>query len=143
MSQMKHVGKQINILSHKIKRRIGKVALEYGISGMQAKILGFIYTNSSKIDIFQKTIEEEFDIRRSSVTSVLTLMEKNELIKRVSVSEDARLKKIILTDKGIEINKLVYREIANIEETISNILSKEELDLFISNLEKLNKNIIE
>ncbi len=141
MSEIKHVGKKINILSHKIKRRIGKVGLEYGISGMQAKILGFIYINSSNKDIFQKTIEEEFDIRRSSVTSVLTLMEKNELIKRVSVSEDARLKKIILTDKGIEVNKLVYKEIIEIEKTISNVLGEEELDMFISNLDKLIKNI--
>lgn len=143
MSEIRHVGRQINILSHKIKRRIGKVGLEYGISGMQAKILGFIYTNSSKKDIFQKTIEEEFDIRRSSVTSVLTLMEKNELIKRSSVSEDGRLKKIILTDKGIEVNKLVYKEIVKIEEIISDTLSKDELDVFISNLVKLNNSISE
>lgn len=143
MNEIKHVGRQINILSHKIKRRIGKVGLEYGISGMQAKILGFIYTNSSKKDIFQKTIEEEFDIRRSSVTSVLTLMEKNELIKRSSVSEDGRLKKIILTDKGIEVNKLVYKEIVKIEEIISDTLSKDELDVFISNLVKLNNSISE
>lgn len=143
MSEMRHVGRKINILSHKIKRRIGKVALEYGISGMQAKILGYIYNNSSNRDIFQKTIEEEFDIRRSSVTSVLTLMEKNELIKRVSVSEDARLKKIILTDKGIEVNKLVYKEITKIEEIISNTLSEDELNTFICNLDKLNKNILE
>lgn len=143
MNEMKHIGRKINILSHKIKRRIGKVGLEYGISSIQAKILGFIYVNSSGRDIFQKTIEEEFDIRRSSVTSVLTLMEKNELIKRVSVSEDARLKKIMLTDEGIEVNKLVYKEIVEIEEIISNTLSKDELDLFICNLEKLNKNLSE
>ena len=137
MNEMKHVGRKVNILSHKIKRRIGKIALEHGISGMQAKILGFIYVNSESRDIFQKSIEEEFDIRRSSVTSVLTLMEKNELIKRISVSEDARLKKIILTEKGIEVNKLVCREINEIEKIIYNNLSKEELDSFISNLDKL------
>ncbi|MGG7143355.1 MarR family winged helix-turn-helix transcriptional regulator [Clostridium nigeriense] len=141
MSEVKHIGRKINILSHKIKRRIGKVGLEYGISSMQAKILGFINNNSSKIDIFQKTIEEEFDIRRSSVTSVLTLMEKNELIKRVSVSEDARLKKIIMTDKGIEVHKLVYKEIEKIEEIIENNLSEEELNSFISILERLTKKI--
>ncbi len=108
---------------------------------MQAKILGFIYNNSSKIDIFQKTIEEEFDIRRSSVTSVLTLMEKNELIKRVSVSEDARLKKIIITDKGLEIHKLVYKEIEEIEYLIKDTLAADELEIFINILEKLNKKI--
>lgn len=141
MNEIKHVGRKINILSHKIKRRIGKVGLEYGISTMQAKILGFIHNNSSKKDIFQKTIEEEFDVRRSSVTSVLTLMEKNELIKRVSVSEDARLKKIIMTDKGMEIHKLVYKEIEKIEELIEETLTEEELQNFINTLEKLTKKI--
>lgn len=141
MSEIKHIGRKINILSHKIKRKIGKVGSEYGISTMQAKILCFICNNSSKIDIFQKTIEEEFAIRRSSVTSVLTLMEKNNLIKRVSVSEDARLKKITITDKGLEIHKLVYKEIEKIEYIIENTLTEEELERFIDTLEKLTKKI--
>lgn len=141
MSEIKHIGRKINILSHKIKRRIGKVSLEYGISSMQAKILGYIFHQAPKRDIFQKTIEEEFDIRRSSVTSVLSLMEKNGLIERVSVCEDARLKKIILTDKGIEVHKSVYKEIETVESIIYDSLSKEELELFSEILERLSKKI--
>lgn len=141
MSEIKHIGRKINILSHKIKRRIGKVSLEYGISSMQAKILGYIFHQAPKRDIFQKTIEEEFDIRRSSVTSVLSLMERNGLIERVSVCEDARLKKIILTDKGIEVHKSVYKEIEIVESIIYDSLSKEELELFSEILERLSKKI--
>ena len=141
MSEIKHIGRKINILSHKIKRRIGKVSLEYGISSMQAKILGYIFHQAPKRDIFQKTIEEEFDIRRSSVTSVLSLMEKNGLIERVSVCEDARLKKITLTDKGIEVHKSVYKEIEIVESIIYDSLSKEELELFSEILERLSKKI--
>ena len=141
MSEIKHIGRKINILSHKIKRIIGKVSLEYGISSMQAKILGYIFHQAPKRDIFQKTIEEEFDIRRSSVTSVLSLMEKNGLIERVSVCEDARLKKIILTDKGIEVHKSVYKEIEIVESIIYDSLSKEELELFSEILERLSKKI--
>ncbi|MCR1949807.1 MULTISPECIES: MarR family transcriptional regulator [Clostridium] len=143
MSEIKHIGRKINILSHKIKRRIGKVSLEYGISTMQAKILGYIFHQAPKRDIFQKTIEEEFDIRRSSVTSVLSLMEKNGLIERVSVCEDARLKKIILTDKGAEVHKSVYKEIETVESIIYNSLSEEELELFNDILERLSKKIAE
>lgn len=134
---MKHVGRKINILSQKIKRRVGKVSSEYGISSIQAKILGYIYANIEKKDIFQKSIEEEFDIRKSSVTSVLTLMEKNGLIKRVSVSGDARLKKLTLTDKGIEIHKSIYKEIEKLENTISDTLTDKELDKFDEYLVRL------
>lgn len=143
MDEKKHVGRRINILSHKIKRRIGKVALRYGISSMQAKILGFIFHEAPKRDIFQKNIEEEFDIRRSSVTSVLSLMEKNNLIKRVSFSEDARLKKIVLTEKGINTHKSVHKEIELIENIILESLTDEELILFNNIIERLTKKIAE
>ena len=141
MSEKRQIGRGINILSHKIKRRIGKVALEYGISSMQAKILMFVFQQSSKRDIFQKDIEEEFDIRRSSVTSVLTLMEKNELIKRVSVREDARLKRLILTDKGTDIYKSIFKEIEAIESIISESLSAEEFDLLWGLIQRLIKKV--
>lgn len=141
MNKSKCIIRKINILSHKIKRRIGKITLKYGISSMQAKILSFIFHESSKKDIFQKTIEEEFDIRRSSVTSVLSLMEKNNLVKRISFSEDARLKKIILTERGIKIYKLVYKEIDLIEDIILDSFTDEELILFNNIIEKLTKNI--
>ena len=102
-----HIGRKIIILSKRIHRRLDNGTSKYGITGVQSRILGFIYHNSEKRDIFQKDIEEELDIRRSSVTSVLQLMEKNGYIERVSVSKDARLKKIILTEKGIEIQRNV------------------------------------
>ena len=143
MSEKRQIGRGINILSHKIKRRIGKVSLEYGISSMQAKILIFVFQQSSKRDIFQRDIEEEFDIRRSSVTSVLTLMEKNELIKRVSVTEDARLKRLILTDKGVYIYESIFKEIEAIEYIISESLSTEEFDLLWGLIQRLIKKIVD
>lgn len=143
MNEKRQIGRGINILSHKIKRRVGKVSLEYGISSMQAKILIFVFQESSKREIFQRDIEEEFDIRRSSVTSVLTLMEKNELINRVSVSEDARLKKLILTDKGVYIYKSIFKEIEEIESIISESLSAEEFDLLWGLIQRLIKKIVD
>ena len=103
MEKEVHIAKKINILAKRIHRRIDKEASQYGITGVQGRILGFINHNSKNRDIFQKDIEEELDIRRSSVTSVLQLMEKNGFIERVSVSEDARLKKLIITEKGARI----------------------------------------
>ena len=139
MNEKRQIGRGINILCNKIKRRIGKVSLEYGISSMQAKILIFVFQESFKRDIFQRDIEEEFDIRRSSVTSVLTLMEKNKLIKRISFNEDARLKKLILTDKGIGIYKSIFKEIEAIESIILESLSVEEFDLLWELIQRLIK----
>lgn len=138
MEKEVHVGRKINILSKRMHRAIGKEASKYGITAVQGRILGFINHNSKNRDIFQKDIEEELDIRRSSVTSVLQLMEKNGLIERASVSEDARLKKLIITEKGAEIQKIIYDVILDFEKSFRDELSEAEMNMLISLLDRLS-----
>lgn len=140
MKELNYISRKVNSLSNKIKRRIDKVTSEYGVTAGQAKIIGFIYFNSMEgKDVYQKDIEEEFDIRRSSVTSVLNLMEKNDLIKRVSVMEDGRLKKIVLTERAKELHNSVHSEIEQIENIFTKELSIEEITIFGKMLERLIK----
>lgn len=141
MDEEIYIGKQIFNLCNKLKRKIGNEASKYGVTSVQARILGFLYHKSNKKDIFQKDIEEELDIRRSSVTSVLQLMEKNGYIKRVSVFEDARLKKIILTDKGLEIEKNVHNHILGIERMLRDELSDAELNMLVNLIDRLSKKV--
>ncbi|NRT80406.1 MarR family winged helix-turn-helix transcriptional regulator [Clostridium beijerinckii] len=141
MDKEVRIGKKMSMLSKRIHRRIDKEASQYGVTGVQARILGFIYHKSDKKDIFQKDIEEELDIRRSSVTSVLQLMEKNGHIKRISVLEDARLKKIVLTEKGMEIQRNVYEFILRIEKSLRDELNEDEFNILISLIDRLAKKI--
>ena len=91
------IGKALHMVGNQMKRLFDNAALEYGLTSIQSRIIRFLYLESQKRDVYQKDIEEEFNIRRSSVTSVLQLLEKKGYIKRVSVKDDKRLKKIILT----------------------------------------------
>jgi len=136
-----HIGRKIIILSKRIHRKLDNDTSKYGITGVQSRILGFISRNSEKKDIFQKDIEEELDIRRSSVTSVLQLMEKNGYIQRVSVCKDARLKKIILTEKGTETQRNVRNLILEFEKSLADGLSDEELEILVSLIDRLSNKI--
>lgn len=135
------IGKKVGILAKRIHRRIDKEASKYGLTGVQARILGYICYHSRNRDILQKDIEEELDIRRSSVTSVLQLMEKNGYIQRVSVSEDARLKKIISTEKGLEIQRNVYDFIVAFEKSLKEELNEDEIHILISLIDRLSEKI--
>lgn len=137
------IGKEIITLSNKIQRAIGKEVSQYNITSIQARIIGFIHRESDKRNIFQRDIEEEFDIRRSSVTSVLQLMEKNGYIIRESVCEDARLKKLVLTEKGSEIQKRVCDSINNFEKTLRAELRDDEMDIFTNLIHRLSNIIAE
>ena len=142
MNYEKQIGKEIIILANRIHRTISKEAAKYGLTSVQSRIIGFIYRESDKKDIFQKDIEEELDIRRSSVTSVLQLMERNGYIKRESFSEDARLKKIVLTEKAMEIQNNVCAFILKFEKSLSDELSENENRIFIELVERLSKKIV-
>ena len=67
---------------------------------MHGWIIRYLYENREQ-DIFQKDIEQRFAVGRSTVTNLIQLMEKKGFVKRESVKQDARLKKVILTEKGI------------------------------------------
>lgn len=143
MSEEVYIGKLILRLSNRIARKISKESAKFGVTGVQGRILGFIYCNSSKKDIFQKDIEEDLNIRSSSVTSILQLMEKNDYIKRIRVSEDGRLKKIILTEKGLKIQRNVYNSILKIEDSLKSELSDDEVNSLVNLIHRLSKKIEE
>ena len=102
----KDVGFEIRTLSNLIRRDV-----ERNIANMDPKpngrihgwAINYFYENRDR-DIFQKDFEEKFSIRRSTASNMLKLMEKDGYIKRVSVENDARLKKIVLTDKAVKIH---------------------------------------
>ena len=70
-------------------------------------------------------------------------MEQKGFILRVSVESDARLKKIILTDKAIEIHERVIKEIEDREKRLKSGIREEELQVFFSVMKKLSANMEE
>lgn len=143
MEHKKTVSFEIRIVFNLIRREIERVfSQKYGdhITGMHSWFLGYLYFNRDK-DIFQKDIEEEFSIRRSTATEILKLMEKKNLITREHVAYDARLKKIILTEKAIEMQKLICQDIKEIDASIKEGISEEELKIFYNILDKFKFNI--
>lgn len=136
------LGFEISRTSRLIKRYMDNDATKLYIdkmTGTHGWAIGYFYHNRHR-DIFQKDFEQEFNIRRSTASNILSLMEKNGLIKRESVPYDARLKKITLTDKAIDIQHIVDEAFEKLEDTIKTGISEEELEIFYKVLNKINSN---
>lgn len=137
------LGFEIHRSSRLVKRFMDNDATKLYVdkmTGTHGWAIGFFYHNRNK-DIFQKDFEQEFNIRRSTASNILALMEKNGLITRESVSYDARLKKIVLTQKAIEIHNIVEKAFENLEDIIQKDISAEELEVFYTVLDKINSNL--
>ena len=72
-----HMGRLIHMLSHQMKRNSNGMESVIGndeLTVMQKHVLKFVLLESLHRDLYQKDIEEEFQIRKSTVTGILKLM---------------------------------------------------------------------
>lgn len=110
------------------------------MTGTHGWAIGFFFHNRDK-DIFQKDFEQEFNIRRSTASNILSLIEKNGLIKRESVPYDARLKKITLTQKALDVQSVVDDAFERLEDKLRKDISEEDLQVFFRVIDKINSNL--
>ncbi len=103
-------------------------------------ILKYLYDNRDK-EIYQKDIEKHFSIGRSTVTTIIQLMEKRDLVRREFVECDARLKKVMLTEKGFKHHDHVVANFSKTHEDILCGLSAEEKDTLLKLMEKILNHI--
>lgn len=109
-------------------------------TGVHGWAIKYFYDNRDK-DIFQRDFELRFSIRRSTATNMLKLMEKNGIICRVPVEYDARLKKIILTEKAVTVHEQTTKNIEMLENSLKEGITSEELETFFNVIDKIKNNM--
>lgn len=82
------------------------------------------------------------DITRSTSSRVLALMERKGLIVRESVPRDARLKKIVLTDKSRDIAEALRANAVAMEGILLQGLSDDEIREFMHVLDVMQTNLV-
>lgn len=145
MEHWNEIGFQLHRLDTLAKRMIDQTVFPEKESkkrptGMHGWIIGYLYANRNR-EVYQRDIQEQLSVRRSTVTGMLQLMEKNGLITRHSVPEDARLKRIQLTPQAIEQHEKIMAGFQQMEKRISSGLTEEEKATFLKLCEKIAANL--
>ena len=143
MDYKKSIGLEIRILSNLCRREMDRSSsIQYveSVTGTNGWIIGYLADNQGR-DIFQRDLEEEFSVRRSTASKVLKLMEQKGLIRRESVPYDARLKKLVLTDTALEMHSHVVRDSERLEAKLTKGLTDEDLQTFFAIAEKIKDNL--
>lgn len=127
----KDCGLWINILSHKLRKRINANMQSMGLTGVQSRVMYYILVKGAEGPVYQRDIESAFELSRSTATGILQLMEKNGLILRESVASDARLKSLIPTEKAAHLGEQIRESLQQAEECLTQGLSSAQLALFL------------
>lgn len=141
-----HMGRLLGILSHQMVRNRNNPSIVMKsdeLTAMQKHVLKFILLETLHRDLYQKDIEEEFQIRKSTATGILQLMEKKGFIYRECAKQDGRLKRIVPTDKAKDILPAILEHIDETERSLEKGIPREDVALCKQVLWMMHRNLEE
>ena len=137
------IGMECRCVSNLVRRKMGEtdaIKVSQELTGMHGYVVGYLYNHQDE-EVYQKDLEKRFEMRRSTATQMLSLMEKNGLIVRQSVARDARLKRLVLTEKAVKLHKEVVKEIEAMELLLTAGVTADELQTFFAVVDKVKANL--
>lgn len=111
----------------------------YGLTTAQVNVLELLWVQGDGMT--QKDLHERLKIRPASLTNLLDALVAGAWIFRKSDSQDARVNRILLTDKGKTQCKVCMDIIIELEEVIRQGFSPEEISLLLVWMKKIHGNI--
>jgi DNA-binding MarR family transcriptional regulator len=91
--------------------------------------------------IYQRDLEAIFHLRRSSISSILGVLERKGILAREAVAHDARLKKLVLTPQGEVIGEMVRGLFSEMDRQLTQGVSQEDLDATLATLRAMQNNL--
>ncbi len=131
---------KIAYLSRLHKRKIDQDTLKYGLTAEQGRLILFLSENKEK-PVYMKDLEKSFNLRKSSLNSLINNLEKNGCVVRLINKDDLRLKELKLTKLGEEKVQLLRKSFKDNESSTRDALTFEEAKILNDILDKLITNI--
>lgn len=144
MKKRLNLGKELHRLDVRASRILCQELSACGLdelSGTNGRIIRFLNENEDH-DVYQRDVEKEFGITRSTASRVITLMEEKGLVVRSGVSHDARLKKLTLTEQAKGYGDIMHRHAENMSRRLLEGFTKEETDQLRQYIERMQKNLM-
>lgn len=127
---------KLNRYIHRSRHR--EVNLKDGIHRGQRKLLLLISENDG---IIQRDLAEMLDMRPSSLTEMLSHLEKNSLIKREQDENDRRVMHVYLSEEGKGLLEEIRKVNSRLPDSIFNCLTTEDKEKMLEIINKVNNNL--
>jgi DNA-binding MarR family transcriptional regulator len=129
-------------LSHEIVQYENANLSERGLNCSKSNIIAFLWHNQDKT-INQTAIATNFGVKGSSVTSILSAMEKQGLITRTKDPADSRNRIVTLTDAGLELNTVLQGQLRALESRMLKGITERQRRTLMNILRKVLANFEE
>lgn len=137
--------KNFGFLTNRVGRLLRKTAnhiADHKNISIPTHELGILSDLQKKEGVLQQELAESLIRNKSSITKMLERLEQNDFIRKEDDPSDARCKRIYLTNRGKNMNKLLKNIIPDVHQIAFEGLSDKEMNVALEVLDKIYKNLI-
>lgn len=135
-----HTGYLLRQVSHLSQQLYNEKLESKGVSFSQDRVLSLLYENNNTT---QSELQKDLFIKPSSLTKLIDVLEQKELVERVNDKRDARVKKIVLTETGKQLEKELWSIKELVEAKITEFLTEEDKILLNKHLNLMKKSLLD
>lgn len=137
------IGYMITNISYGLRQYFDRLFVNYDITYPQSRVLTRLFSQLDKGDVNQRDLEYALGIKASSVSSLVRNLEQKGFVRCERVAEDTRNKRVLLTEKGLEVKELLDNSRTQAEEKIVEGLTPEQQETLRVCLRKVLENLSE
>ena len=127
-------------LNRKMRRYFDSFFTGMPLTSIQALVLHYIIVESKNRDIFTKDLEEFLGIKGSSVTSLVNNLVRGGYLRRESLADDGRFKKLVLTEKTRGIEEEIVKRVTEYMKSMFVDIQEADLKVFEAVIQKMTEN---
>ena len=135
-SDTKRLEQSIITLNNVLRKEQRYIMDKYKITGQEMEILQFIIENGPQK---MKAISEHFNIKLSTLTSVIDKAEKRRVVKRVNSKEDRRVVFLEASKKGEEVFKEYNQHLKDVVHMLKDTFDDNTFNHFVNGMEAFTK----
>ena len=127
-------------LNRKMRRCFDSYFADTPLTSIQGLALHYIIVESEHRNVYPKDLEKFLDIKASSVNSLINNLERNGYLRRETISEDGRYKRLVLTDSACAIKEEIMRKVAAYMKGMFVGIAEDDLAVFERVILQMSKN---
>ncbi len=137
----REIGFELRDVMQRIHQAMERNRLKDNNHLTHTQMMLLVYLSQQSEPVYQKHIEKRFNIRRSSATALLNVLEREQYIKRQEVAFDARLKQIVLTETSKAVIEIMDQNIRTLEDRLGQGISDQDRLIFFKVIDQIKENL--
>ncbi len=135
-------GRLIKQLNNIMDIRFNRILKQWDLTASQFYVLVYLLDNQATA-VNQKNLEDVFHLKGPTVTGIVNRLVEKNFIKRHTNCCDRRVNYLVLTEKGHELEPIIFFEIDKLEKETLQGITKEQIDILDEVLNQILQNIMD